>query len=322
MTTFIWKNCTWIFSGVGVAAIGWIFFRSRKNASRNEISVQHPTVQGANVVQNISGNVVQQIHVQSPAEIPTTPKPPAPTLATNSPSALHIASSPRLSFRDLQNALESVPPLQQQDIKKHYIGLPVRWKGFLQSAEKLSPQLFSFSEQQLKDEFTHVSLRISDKDDEYFSAGCTIKLAKNRWLATMKRGTPLVIEGEIEEFDAWHAKLSNAKLSMIEAEIITDGEEKRALEKQLINTSWSWNDDGVITFRENGKGEGRWSTVQNGRLFKNITWRVVSKDTVEWTDGNYRHELKFDAPLQHFTLRREDGDVGQGSRKQPSSHQA
>jgi hypothetical protein len=107
-------NKTWIFSGVGVAVLGFFvrkFFQRAKGHSV-AVSANRSSVVGSPVA---SGSNISQI-------VNLTTVKPAPT-------APHIKEgySEKPTPADIENQLESLPAFQRNKIRDDYVGLKVSW---------------------------------------------------------------------------------------------------------------------------------------------------------------------------------------------------
>ena len=91
----------------------------------------------------------------SEIELPVLPPIELMTNESSTPQGVGVTAS------QILQAVESVPILQREDIKKHYIGLPVKWKGKLSSISprnKNYPDLALRVRINLGDVLTHLNL--------------------------------------------------------------------------------------------------------------------------------------------------------------------
>ena len=102
-----------------------------------------------------------------------------------------------VSLQDIRRAIDDAPPLQREDITRHYIGLNIQWETSLAAADKKKAD--------------EVRVRLSITGAMGF-VWCTVKLSEYRELAILKSGTPITISGRIRDIDAISVDLEDARL--------------------------------------------------------------------------------------------------------------
>jgi len=116
-------NKEWVFSGIGVALLGWVLtlWRRRGSNSSAAISVDHgghvigpPVASGSNIVQTVN------IGMEG---------------GGRSPSSSEYSLSPNPV--EIQSQLESLPIYQRNVAKDSYVGLKVRWPVTLVDLQEL-----------------------------------------------------------------------------------------------------------------------------------------------------------------------------------------
>ena len=220
MSIFDWilANKQWVFSGIGLAVIGLIFASLKWLFNR-----RNPTGDGAAVIRRDSSvklgkttisestNGVSQVHITQIATItPTNIKDPleealslqrrgATTQLSNGDNPVGTAMIALLTPPEIREALGKVPPLQQGDVAKHYVGLYVQWETKLWNVKKE------------KDDDVTLFLLFGDSDS------CLIycphlRLSNYRELAVSKKGTPITVTGRITNVASNCTDLEDVKL--------------------------------------------------------------------------------------------------------------
>lgn len=98
----------------------------------------------------------------------------------------------------IMSEIKLAPPLQQDDIAKTYVGIPVEW------------QLYFFSGSSDNKEY-HLFLRSSLKIDSVFVV-CSIPKENNDYLRRLPADTKLRIQGNIDKIDSSFITLKDAKI--------------------------------------------------------------------------------------------------------------
>jgi hypothetical protein len=170
MLEFLVKNKEWLFLGAGVAIIVALvaFFRSRFSHPR------HPTQ-----------TVVVRLET---SQAPTTPL----SGATDRQIPVHRIAP--VTFLQIHEALRGAPPLQREELRKHYIGLYVEWDTYLSDATKE------------KNDTVRLRLKPAKSSTEpgrLLTIRCRVALRDYQELAILKEGAPIRLFGKIAEADDW-----------------------------------------------------------------------------------------------------------------------
>jgi hypothetical protein len=180
------KNKEWIFSGVGVFILGFVgtliwkrFFLQKESA------VHSPPV------------LIVQIAEGSKALLENN--------AIISQSPTHITAIAPITVQKITEAIDSAPPLQQNDIAKNYIGLHVRWEARLFSAEKG------------KNDLVRLTLDFSDKTSELVT--CSVQLSEYRELGILPKGASITVIGKIKEVKRNPVSLEGVQLLIQSAKL-------------------------------------------------------------------------------------------------------
>jgi hypothetical protein len=105
----------------------------------------------------------------------------------------------------ITEAIDSAPPLQQNDIAKNYIGLHVRWEARLFSAEKG------------KNDLVRLTLDFSDKTSELVT--CSVQLSEYRELGILPKGASITVIGKIKEVKRNQVSLEGVQLLIQSAKL-------------------------------------------------------------------------------------------------------
>lgn len=161
-----------MFSGVGVAVIMAIIGIVRLILSRRRQSAKQPQpTQGGYLLQ-------QTGYIGSPAR---------------DPSILNIP------LNKIFDDIESRPPFQQDDVKKHYIGTRIRFKGVL-----------SYLSKRGNDE---VYIRLNhDPDNRYPRVSFVVKVTNYPQLKFIEDNAPLAVVGRIAGLGVSEALLEGVKI--------------------------------------------------------------------------------------------------------------
>jgi hypothetical protein len=170
---WIIRNKEWLFSGIGVAAIMAIIGIVRVILSRR----RQPAIQPH---QTEEGPLLQQQIV-------------IPVPEAHGPSILDIPLSKILG------EIESRPPFQRDDVKKHYIGTRIRFKGVLRSLSKR--------------ENDEVKIRLNTAPDNWYPrVNFVAKVAVYPQLKFLEENAPMSVVGRIMDLGAAEATLEDVKI--------------------------------------------------------------------------------------------------------------
>jgi hypothetical protein len=185
MIEFIMKNKEWLFSGVGVTILIALLAVIRKVLLTKR---------------SRSGDDARSITIHlSPSSHPVLGQ----TSTEGNLVSLEKISS--LSYFRIGEVIEAVPPLQQDEIKKSFVGIRVSWDAYLKSASKDSEGI--------------VNLRLSPSPRAPYrlhTIHCTVALDDYRELSILPEGAHMRIDGEIAKASTWDVELSNVKLYFFE----------------------------------------------------------------------------------------------------------
>ena len=180
MTAFEYleKNREWLFSGVGVAVVGfalsylWHRFFPKKSSKDGAVVIVQVTNSGAP-----SDAMLGRHHGDAPAQI------------------TKVAS---ITLAEIVEALDKAPPLQKDDIAKHYSGLIVQWETKLYSAKK--------------DDGDNVRLTLDFGSKNSHLVHCTVRLTDYRELGVLPKGAPITVMGRIKAVEYRSAMLEDVQL--------------------------------------------------------------------------------------------------------------
>jgi hypothetical protein len=178
MINWIVQNKEWLFSGVGITVFTIIYgvFMNRRNASADKSVSQ----------------VIVHVHNETDG-----PYQPGIKDVKITPSSIERIS--RISYEAIRKALDSAPPLQQEDVKKHFVGINVEWDAVLNSATKAD------------DEYIDLFLQAPDKHTLNWIT-CRVRLSEYRELGVLPKNAKIRIHGEIENIETLFVSLTNVKL--------------------------------------------------------------------------------------------------------------
>jgi hypothetical protein len=167
---YILDNKEWIFSGIGVFILGLIFlffkyFLKKDRSQEKNIEI---------ISRNIPNSEISNL---------------APTS--------DIAQEE--VFKIIQD-FESLPPLQLDDIRRHYRGLNVDWMTEYSSVYKKD------------DDVIRVSLHLITKSFRPISVHCEVKLSEYKQFSILKRKAKIRVTGKVIEFRPYSIELSDVKL--------------------------------------------------------------------------------------------------------------
>jgi hypothetical protein len=109
---------------------------------------------------------------------------------------------------EIGDAIRKAPPLQREDLAKHYVGLYVEWDTWLDNATRVGEKV-------------NLSVRPGEGvGDKGFltSIRCRVSLSEYRELALIKEGTHIRLSGKIAKAEQWAIELADAELKIIEKE--------------------------------------------------------------------------------------------------------
>ena len=124
---WLWENRTWLFSGVGVAALTALIRFVRRlwvPAKQPSRTAEIAAIENASLVDSpiaIGSNISQVIHVPSEAARPTagiSPTQPTP--------------------EKIRSEIEGLPLYLQRDAEKNYVAVAVRWRVLLRHISRQS----------------------------------------------------------------------------------------------------------------------------------------------------------------------------------------
>ena len=94
----------------------------------------------------------------------------------------------KLTFKEIMARIESTPPFQQNDVKRHYVGLAVNWQTRLLSISKCGEEMLKV-------------LLIVDENGERHVGACTceVSLAKYPELKILNKDHQMRVIGKIAE---------------------------------------------------------------------------------------------------------------------------
>lgn len=185
MIEFIAKNKEWLFSGAGVTILVALYAIIRKLLLRKR---------------SRPGTDVRSLTIHlNPSSLPAT------TDVAEKKQLVPLGKFSSLSFSRIGDMIESVPPLQKDEIKKNFVGIRVSWDAYLKNARK-SPEGI-------------VTLRLSPgpaASHRLYTILCQVALDDYRELSILPEGAHMRIEGEIASADVWDVELSDVKLYFFE----------------------------------------------------------------------------------------------------------
>lgn len=121
---------------------------------------------------------------------------------TENLSPVTIDHTNNITFSEIRDAINSVPPLQRESIANNYIGLKVEWHTYLFSAGK--------------DSNGNVSLDLSvDKDFRGRSVACTVKESDYKELSILNEGAEIRVTGVITKVGSMTIELSDVHLQIL-----------------------------------------------------------------------------------------------------------
>lgn len=125
---------------------------------------------------------------------------PALTATTKTLDECTPASIALLSPQAIQAEFRAAPPLQERSLAARYVGQKVDW-------------LTKLTEAHAKEGV--VELKLLACEGSMFDVSCTVELAAYRELAVLPRDALVRVAGVITRANAWHAALSDVKLTYV-----------------------------------------------------------------------------------------------------------
>ena len=168
MTKWILENKEWLFSGIGVTVLLGIVYLIRRATRRSQPIPQRESIPAPQ------------------SEAPSSPSP--------QPRKLVELDVPKII-----QEIESLPPFQRDDARKHYIGVRFRFTGSLFSAKAQEKE--------------RIRIGLHSLNESHFPLVFGYVPAKdNPQLRIAHEGTKLTIEGELVDFDSYTASLDNIEI--------------------------------------------------------------------------------------------------------------
>ena len=176
MLDYLDKNKEWLFSGLGVAILGYIgtqlWHRIRPNPRERAILV----------VPVADGTAEKTRRVET----------------THDSARAKISRITDITIAEIAEALEKAPPLQKDDIAKHYKGLNVQWETQLFGAERHG-----------KDD---VELTLDFGSGSSHLVFCKVRLSEYGELGVLPKGAPITVMGRIARVHGKSASLEDVRL--------------------------------------------------------------------------------------------------------------
>jgi hypothetical protein len=173
---YIVANKEWVFSGIGVLILGSLCGLVWRYVTRRAAPPHHGQV-----------TIVQVLNDRPPQS------PPQLSAQIQSP----ITRISPITMREITKAIENAPPLQREDVAKHYEGITVQWETRLFSAAKKE-----------KD-----NVRLSlDFDEGTSLVICTVRLSNYSELGVLPKGAPITVIGRISKVDSKYVELEDTQL--------------------------------------------------------------------------------------------------------------
>ena len=174
------KNKEWLFSGIGVLFIGYLATHFRKRLFPQ--TAQNGNGGAVVIVQVSSQQLPQSTNIES----------------LNQVTPAHITKITTITLAEITKALENAPPLQNNELAKHYKGINVQWETKLFNAEKK------------EDDNVRLSLDFGPRDAHLVY--CTVRLSDYRELGVLPKGAPITVMGRIREVERKSATLEDVQL--------------------------------------------------------------------------------------------------------------
>lgn len=172
------QNKEWLFSGGGVVLIGFLGSLFWRRISKEKTKNSGTLV----VVQIPDGTATEAVATK--------------LLADSRPT--HITRLASVTVADMTAALERAPPLQRDEVAKHYEGIAVQWDA----------QLFSAA----KDGEDEVRLTLDFGPGDSNLVSCRVRLSEYRELGVLPKGAPISVIGKIQKVAPRIATLEDVQL--------------------------------------------------------------------------------------------------------------
>ncbi len=163
MIEWILDNKEWLFSGIGVFVLSTFVWFMKRNSSNSNTATPP---------------------VQPPLE------------ATLAPAVEHPPNTPTIS--DIFEDIRSRPSYQQDQAKKDYLGLRIRFSGQLSQVSKGDASL--------------VTVFMKDPDDTYLSIIFDVDINDFPEFKTMHSGTPFTVEGALTRLEPMSTQMKDIQI--------------------------------------------------------------------------------------------------------------
>ena len=201
MLEWIWNNKELLFSGIGglviVTSIGALYKHFKRSPSPQ--ITQTPT-------QANTQTQTQIVHVAAPiVQVPTQIIQAPPQIVQVTPIETPIKEHKiitQVTSLEIFDAFKKLPLLQQEDCKKHYIGIRVSWTGRLLNAHRRESA-----------DYTNISLRMLS--GEYSHCVVVFHVLNSRYpdLGLLHQDAPINVIGIIKYIETGYIELSDADIS-------------------------------------------------------------------------------------------------------------
>jgi len=175
---FIWENRTWLFSGIGVFILAYLYksLKHLHTGKKSEMSEDDQAPMGRKIEQNN--------HEEVPNLYP-----------------IYRVDARPLSAKEIISIVKGAPLLQQSDIKSHYCGIRVRWVGKLVSMKPSEGKT------------VRILINCGEEFHDYSFSSFDVSRIDYPGLGLLKEGDRLEVEGTIEDIDLPIIKLKNARIA-------------------------------------------------------------------------------------------------------------
>ena len=183
MIQFILDNKEWLFSGIGVTIL----------------------ILAITLIKKAFRGKKEQVPIEETQEIVIHLNPSSDTEITKNKELIPVDKISPITFSHIEEAITNAPPLQRDDVKKHFIGIKVEWETYLKAASK--------------DDEGIVTLRLSpgtEIEDRLYTIRCKVAIEDYRELGILPEGTRIRINGEIVKADRWDVELTKVRLYFLE----------------------------------------------------------------------------------------------------------
>jgi len=104
-----------------------------------------------------------------------------------------------ITLKEINEAIEKAPPLQQEFIEKSYVGIHVEWDTYFKSGSR-------------RDNDMIMLLLTTDNETNSNTIWCEVPFNEYRELGILPKGSRIRVSGEITEAGRWDVKLKDARL--------------------------------------------------------------------------------------------------------------